>query len=222
MGWLSRWISREAAIFWSITVLVCAIVGVVSFVAGRDWVGRYLAEQQTGRSSTNLSVSEPDSSQRAIRMAPIVVIREREPTEAELRELSVSVSEEAEGSEQSEEPQPEEASGEAERTESVVPGEATSPEAAASSEEVSPSEEASAEQGQWIATAGSYKDRRNAEEVVSSLNSQGLRAEIAEVTVRGEKYNRVKVGGFASRDEAEAAAEKIRAAGYPSQVMREQ
>ncbi|MCD6351049.1 MAG: SPOR domain-containing protein, partial [Armatimonadetes bacterium] len=72
----------------------------------------------------------------------------------------------------------------------------------------------------WQVTAGSYRDERNAQQVVQSLQAQGLSAHVEEVQVRGQTFNRVIAGAYSSRDEAKTTADKVQAAGYPSQVLK--
>lgn len=223
---LSRLFSREAIVFWLATLLICGIVGTAGYVAGRDWIGKYLAQRQSNQSSPELQARELASGQ-TVSMAPIVVIREREPTEAELRELGLETPETSEAQqppveegqiEPSEEAASEAEEGPAEVGAAEAEGSGAEGEAVAAEEA---GEEAGPPSAQWIATAGSYRDRRNAEQVAESLAQQGIDVDIEVVEVQGKKFNRVRASGFATREQAEEISRRIQAAGYPSQVMRE-
>ncbi|MDN5937537.1 MAG: SPOR domain-containing protein [Salinisphaera sp.] len=72
----------------------------------------------------------------------------------------------------------------------------------------------------WIVQVGSFVKESNARDMVADLQdrySAGYQA----ATVAGKIYYRVQVGGFASEAEAEAAAARLRGAGYNTLIEKE-
>ncbi len=230
MNRIKQWLSGETATFWGIVVALCLLAGLLSYLIGRDWVGKYLAQQQEARASSELRAAAATSSASVsnISLGPTVIIREREPTEAEKRELGMAGTENPEAAADSgqtgpgEEPpaaEPEATPDEGDEPSTATEGPAEDREPAATPSEPAPAARAATHS--WVTTAGSYRDRRNAEQVAQSLAAQGIRAEVQAVEVRGETYHRVRVGPYDSRSAAERASDEVRAAGYPSQVLRE-
>lgn len=228
MSRIKQWFSRETATFWGVVLALCLLIGLVSYLIGRQWVGKYLAQQEEARTSNELRTAQATASASVsgISLGPTVLIRERPPTEAEKRELGMAGTEEPATTPESEEAGPEEGpgAGEPEVSSDEDDESSTAPEGPAESEEPAdrssePAARTSAEN--WITTAGSYRDRRNADQVAQSLASQGIRANVQTVQVRGETYHRVRVGPYDTRSAAQQASDKVQAAGYPSQVLRE-
>jgi cell division protein FtsN len=228
MSRIREYLSSEAVRFAAITVCACLLVGILSYFAGRNWVGKYLAQQQAEREKLELQTPVLEAKASPTSLGPMVVIREREPTEAERRELGI---EQEQVSQESSAPQRlgegEQAAEEADE-QAGKPSEESATESPpaepARAEKVPPSpppREASPTASGWITTAGSYRDSRNAQQVVTNLAAQGVQAGVQVVNVRGQTYHRVLLGPYTTKAEAEAAAETVRAAGYPSQVMRE-
>lgn len=72
----------------------------------------------------------------------------------------------------------------------------------------------------WIVQVGSFAKEENARDVVGRLKDRySVAYERAEVG--GQVYYRVQVGSFASEAEAEAAAVRLRGAGYNTQVQQQ-
>jgi cell division protein FtsN len=64
----------------------------------------------------------------------------------------------------------------------------------------------------WTVQVGAFKNRRQAEDIRHQLVSAGLEAYVASVAAQdGQPRFRVRVGTYRSREEAAAAAERIRA-----------
>lgn len=80
------------------------------------------------------------------------------------------------------------------------------PEAAVKSNALSPPAQASG----FVIQVFSTNDRPQAEKVLERLRGGGLPAFLSPVEVEGRTMHRVRVGPFADRDKAEAAAAKIR------------
>ncbi len=231
MGRLAEWRHSESFAFAVTTVVLATVIGVSAFLVGRGWIGRYLAEREEDTPAAALpeSPEEPGPGVAPGPMSPRVVIREREPTEAEKRELAIEsgqplpdpsapeVGAAAEDAGQPLLPGPEEEAGASEAGGPRGEPSAGEPVRSASPDAGTPSPARPA--ASWTATAGSYRDRRNAEQVAASLADQGLDADIERVTVRGQTFYRVRAGRYSSKSDAEAAGRKVEAAGYPSSVV---
>lgn len=197
--------AREALGFWLVTLIICGIAGLVSYQVGKNWVGKRLANavsnqhieikpQVVGADSTEEpgEDSEIPPAEAQIEMEP------RAPTEAERRDLTLQ---EAQAS--AAEPEPAE-------LESVL----------VLPEEPSPTEVPEPETtGGFLVTAGSYRVAANAERVKADLEKQGYHPHLTQVETRGTVYNRVVVGVYGDRQEAEKIQNQLEAAGFVSGVM---
>jgi cell division protein FtsN len=234
---LSDWRHTESFLFVVTTAALALVVGTAAFFVGRGWIGRYMAqqEQQAPKASIPASPANAEGGQQPTTpgtMSPRVVIREREPSEAEKQALVSETGEQPTGS----------ATASAEGASPVPEGEnqpmaPTGPSTSAPDKPPAapaPGADTTGATGSgsrppltgsgggvtfWAATAGSYRDRSNADRVVSSLKDQGLDADVEQTTVRGRTFYRVRAGRFSSRDDAEAAGRKVQGAGYPSTVV---
>jgi len=232
---LARW--KEGLIFWGVTVLVAALGAVVAYQVGRNWVGKYLAQQKASRQAEQTELPSGPASgdlRTRVSLGPTVLIRERELTEAEKRELGLTQqSEEGEGTveegagagEETPASQTDTAEGETPADNETAAGEKEAADDSQPAENPPATESDNASSSQapapaWQVTAGSYRDERNAQQVVQSLQAQGLSAHVEEVQVRGQTFHRVIAGAYSSRDEAKTTADKVQAAGYPSQVLK--
>jgi len=66
---------------------------------------------------------------------------------------------------------------------------------------------------------GAFTDRERADALRRALEREGVVAGVGEAAVAGEVYYRVRLGPFANRPAAEAAAGRLAAAGYPALVL---
>lgn len=221
---LAEWTKSEGFTFAATTAVLALLVGVAAFAAGRLWIGRYMAEHE--RSAPARTLPQPSElspgSPTPANLSPRVIIREREPTEAERRALAAETGQAL--PEQTDTTSSETPAEETSASPGTSPG---TPESAGASEGTGPSASgtqpspASGAGGSWTATAGSYRERRNAEQVVAALQEQGFDADIQTINVRGQTFYRVRAGTFSSKADAETAARKVEAAGYPAQVLSE-
>ncbi|MCX7600182.1 MAG: SPOR domain-containing protein [Armatimonadetes bacterium] len=224
---LAEWIHTEGFTFAAATAVLALVSGLGGFWAGRVWIDRYITEHERSGAVSTLPQPSQVSVGGAVTpadLSPRVVIREREPTEAERRAVLGGTGQSLSDQTGTTSPAGEaaEQSGDSAEASPEMPN---TPEASQSAGTVGTAP-SGVEQGQasgdsWAATAGSYREPRNAEQVAATLREQGFDVEIQPVTVRGETFYRVRVGAFASKAEAEAAARRIEAAGYPSQVVAE-
>ncbi len=197
---------REAIGFWAIIVGLCVITGMISYGAGRNWVGRALGEaisrqtveikpQETTASSpeTPQDQSGPPPAQARVEMEP------REPTEAEKQDLTQQNLDAAA------------ASAKSSTSESAPPA----PESAPSADK--PEEQTATGTG-FLVTAGSFTVPANAERVKRNLEKRGYHPYLSRIERRGTSYHRVVVGTYGSREEAEAVRRELEAAGFVAGV----
>jgi peptidoglycan lytic transglycosylase len=79
----------------------------------------------------------------------------------------------------------------------------------------------SAGEPQYFVQAGSYADRRNAEKIRAHLAAYYPDARLSELDTRGGHYYRVRMGGFATREQAQARAVQTARFGLPVIIIRE-
>jgi DedD protein len=73
--------------------------------------------------------------------------------------------------------------------------------------------------GAWSVQLGAFSDIANARQHVRRVGELGYEAEITEVISAGRQLNRVRIGGFATRAQAEAAQDSLAAHGFVPQVV---
>ena len=74
---------------------------------------------------------------------------------------------------------------------------------------------------QYFVQAGSYVDRRNAEKIVARLAAYYSDVRLSELDTGGGRYYRVRMGGFASREQAQTRAVQTARFGLPVIIIRE-
>jgi DedD protein len=73
--------------------------------------------------------------------------------------------------------------------------------------------------GRFVVQIAAYADMNPARDMRQRLEKLGLKSYLQTVEINGATRIRVRVGPYASRDEAEKAAETIKAAGLPAAVL---
>lgn len=196
-----RW--REGIGFWLIVFLICMVAGVISYQAGKNWVGRRLAEinlQPGGPQIPPETEADRDLADREEPTAPRppltpqISIQEREPREAEKEEVKRAALER----EAREEPQ-DAAQLNAQREEALS--------------------EAEVNEGGFVVTAGSYASSDNAQRVVQRLTEKGYHPFVTEVEKEGIIYQRVNVAIFDDRSQAEQLRDQLQQEDFVSGVM---
>ncbi len=196
---------REALGFWAIIIGLCLITGMISYGAGRNWVGRALGEaisreevqikpQEPSANSpeTPPEQSGPPPAQARVEMEP------REPTEAEKQDLTQQNLDAAAASGDT-------ASG-------------SSPPAAESAPSAGKPEAPTTAGPGYLVTAGSFTVPDNAERVKRNLEKRGYHPYLSRIERRGTTYHRVVLGAYGSREEAEAVKRELEAAGFVAGV----
>jgi DedD protein len=80
-------------------------------------------------------------------------------------------------------------------------------------------DEPAAGAGKFVVQVGAFSDPAVARDMRGKVEKLGLRTYTQTVDTKDGKRTRVRVGPFASRDEADRAAARIRSAGYGQQVL---
>lgn len=73
--------------------------------------------------------------------------------------------------------------------------------------------------GRFVVQVGAYSDAATLREARSKVEKLGLKTYTQVIENEAGKRTRVRLGPFASRDEASAAAAKIKAAGLPANIL---
>lgn len=188
---------RETLAFWMIVLLICAIAGVLSYQAGRNWVGRHLAEVDLHEErGTAVTVDEPGTELAPVAeegrapLQAVVEVEEREASEGEQAEMKLREVQE--------------------RAEEYGPQDGAELHAAEGDEAAAGDESSAPGSGEWVVTAGSFAQAENANRQVERLKAKGYTPLITEITREGRTYHRVNAGTFANRAEAEALVQKLR------------
>jgi cell division septation protein DedD len=70
----------------------------------------------------------------------------------------------------------------------------------------------------WSVQVGAFSDRANAVQLADRIADFGYRAQVSEFLSGGRPMHRVRVDGFATRAQAEAASSSLSAHGFPARV----
>jgi DedD protein len=82
-----------------------------------------------------------------------------------------------------------------------------------------PSPVAPAEGGRFIVQVGAYSDATTLREARARVERLGLKTYTQVIDSEGGPRTRVRIGPFATREEATAAANKLKGAGLPGNVL---
>lgn len=75
------------------------------------------------------------------------------------------------------------------------------------------------DEGRFIVQVGAFSDDNKVREIRQKLEGMGLRTYTQVVQTGGTRATRVRVGPFASRAEADRAAERVKGASLPAAIM---
>jgi DedD protein len=73
--------------------------------------------------------------------------------------------------------------------------------------------------GGWMVQLGAFGNVDNARQLASRISTYGYSAHVSEFKSGGETMHRVRVGGFATENQADAAASSLSAHGFPGRVI---
>jgi DedD protein len=84
-----------------------------------------------------------------------------------------------------------------------------------------PASQAAAEQARFVVQVGAFADAAQVRQLRARLDKLGLRKHYVQAIEAkdGQRVNRVRLGPWASREEAERAAARLKEAGLPGQVL---
>jgi len=77
-----------------------------------------------------------------------------------------------------------------------------------------------AEPDGWSVQLGAFTDQANARQLASRVDDLGFDTIVTEFRSSGRTMYRVRVGGYSSRNEAEAAASSLNAHNFPARVVQ--
>ena len=73
--------------------------------------------------------------------------------------------------------------------------------------------------GAWAVQVGAFGERPNAAQLADRVGDYGFAAQVSEYLSNGRTMHRVRVNGFATREQAEAVQSSLAAHGIPGTVM---
>ncbi len=197
---------REALGFWLIVLLICVIAGLLSYQAGRNWVGQRLAEVDLDKQrQTALPTDDggtetgPGSEQGEPPLQAVVEIEERAPSEGEKAEIKMHELER--------------------QVEDSGPQDGAELNAAAADRGVARDEASTRGTGEWVVVAGSFLQVENASNQVERLQAKGYAPTVGQIAKDGVTYHRVNVDSFASREDADKLAQKLRDDDFDATVV---
>ncbi len=213
----------EAVTFWSVVLIIAAIVGLVSYRVGRDWLGKRLGSVDMAPGAPRIIAQadeDPENTARREREAsapakPSVTLEDREPSKAERRrvELEKARSEPQDGAE---------LHGRAHLDDTI----ADDPVATDLERELEPEETPDAPPDdtrqtgpKYTVTAGAFADSANASRTVSKLTSRGYKPYIEKIEKDGQTLYRVNVAVVRGRSNAEALRDEVASTGLSSGII---
>lgn len=205
--------------FWLIVGVICAVVGAIAFLFGRDYVGSHLHEMEVTQRAPQIqprggeaaAPGTEDSSDNPP-MKPVITVSEREPTAREERTARRELAQPQDGAQlnaarRSGQERGSDADDAEDADEAPAEGRAEDERAAAPERS-----------GKFVVTAGAFADQVNAERQVQRLAERGYQPFITTIERDGATYRRVNVGVFDSRDQAERLTEQLRSQGFDAAV----
>ena len=188
---------RETIGFWLIVLLICVIAGIVSYQAGRNWVGERLAEvdlhsqrESTETTEEGTVLTVPVSEESEAPLQPVVEIEERALSQDEKLEMKLREAEK--------------------RAREHEPQDGAELHALEGGQDTADQESEGSGAGEWVVVAGSFVQGENAENQAAKLTAKGYSPLIAEITKDGITYHRVNVGSFDKREQAQELVQKLR------------
>ncbi len=205
--------------FWMLVAVLCGIVGAAAFYFGRDYVGKHLHEMKVRQRApeivpqTRTSARARDASEDEPPLKPVIVMTEREPTVREERRARREVMEQPEdgASLHAAEQDAGDEAGDEDARADETPAEPTPQESSA------PAQSGAG----YVVTSGAFADEANARRQVERLTRQGYQPYLTSVEKDGITYQRVNVGVYDSRDQADEVRDRLRSQGFDAAVWTE-
>lgn len=221
----SRTTWKDVLFFWAKVLVICIILGVISFFIGRNYLGNMIAETTIEQGTPEIVAQVPEDRPPAPGdEAPPpegakVDIYERDPSDAEVaraRQEYTIVKGTSEDSDDADEEADQEEPDATEETPEEPEDETPSDEPAdESATDTGDTPSGSDEDGrEFVVIAGSFVNIENAEKVVSELRGEGYEPYITQVIIGDRTYNRVNVAAYSSREKAGDLARELRGSGH--------
>jgi len=219
---------KNVLIFWVKVLVICLILGIVSFYIGRSYLGSMIADTtvQDGSPEIVAEIAEEQPPQPEGANAPPeeaqVEVYERDPSEKEAKKATeeyvlVDGRDDEEGTGDADEGDDSDA--DADEIAEETPETAQTQEA--EDEELAPASDSNgegSEDGSYVVIAGSFVDLKNAEQQVQELREEGYDPFITQVPIGEQMYSRVNVATYSSREKAEELTEVLQRKGYEVRV----
>lgn len=219
---------KNVLIFWVKVLVICLILGIVSFYIGRSYLGSMIADTtvQDGSPEIVAEIAEEQPPQPEGANAPPekaqVEVYERDPSEKEAKTATeeyvlVDGRDDEEGTGDADEG--DDSGADADETAEETSETAQTQEA--ENDELAPASDSGgegSEGGSYVVIAGSFVDLKNAEQQVQELREEGYDPFITQVPIGEQMYSRVNVATYSSREKAEALTEVLQRKGYEVRV----
>jgi cell division septation protein DedD len=212
---------RDALLFWGKVVLVCLVLGVISFYIGRNYLGTLIAESEIREGAPELVIQAQGTPGAAKPTEPTppqkleVTIEEREASGTEAmqaaREMGLATDDRY-GSDGNTSSAP------SLSDDADIPASDSSRGSSDQTDRMPQADRAQQgngdEDGRFVVVAGSFANPANSEAMLKELQSKGYRPYITRVTVGDKTYSRVNIGAFPSRAQADKLGQELTRAGY--------
>ncbi len=213
---------QDIVIFWAKVLVMCLILGSISFYIGRRYLGTKFSEGEIREGAPEIVVqvegsgADAEQTEKAPPEKAKVEIKEREASEAEAARANrefVEADQEADVGHDAAD-----ASSQDEEDESEAEGTSNWSDYASEETEAEAEDDAqdteSAQSGHYVVVAGSFLNPENSQKMLQELKSKGYQPYVTKVTISGKTYRRVNVAAFSGRQQADKLAEELADAGY--------
>lgn len=188
---------RDVLTFWAMILVAAVILAVLGFAGGKYWIGGLLARDGGTTTAPEIALKTPGEDVNGtpgVETANVeppdkaqIKIEQRDPTEAEKSEIDQGAPQDGAGLN---------SSGAGDETD------------ASTGSDTKPLDE-EADSARYTVTAGSFAKQVNADNEVADLTAKGYQPTVVKVARDGKTYNRVIVGSYSDRAEAEKVRDEL-------------
>ncbi len=210
----------ESLRFWAVVVIICGVVGLIAYTAGKRYVGAHLQEMTVKEGAPEILAQGDDLVQSPGEddeppEKPVIVMQEREPTARERRDVEREMAEdEPQDGAQLHAQDPDE-DADADEPADEEPADADDDTPADVPADDPPPADAT---GSYTVTAGSFASEANAQAQVGKLAGMGYHPYVTRVEKDGVTFSRVNVGQFSGRSQADEVVDDLKAKGFDAAV----
>jgi DedD protein len=204
---------RDIITFWALIAVCAVILFVLTFMAGKYWVGGLMARSHSTQTTPQVVLNTPgegddakgpDGEQGPERVEPpsnaVVKVQQRAPTDAEKNEIEQQYPQDAAGLHQ-------------------AGGKDPDDESTGADDKPLGDAEGADSQGRYLVAAGAYADPVNAQRVLDTLRNLGYSAHLVEIERKGQTLQRVVAGRYAERARAEEVQAQLQSQGQEATVI---